>query len=213
MPAVRRSDAALPRSSPPASTPPTTAHPCASLWNPRSPKATPCVGAEPRDGAPKAFRIALDQAPCHKALCTQSQDCVANSDPSAPIGGSTVVRQMRKAVRTAFPAPITACAPSITQQTIAQQKTPSMEDGVFRLVSLALGPVQATSLRLIGAQIRLFVRYSSTVRTVRKITPVRPACLRAIIFGSAAHIRKADTSSDWLSMVLICPSSNSTSSP
>lgn len=53
---------------------------------------------------------------------------------------------------------------------------------------------QPTFLPLIGAQIRLLVRYSRTDRIVRNRTPTKPACLRAIILGSAAHIRKADTS-------------------
>ena len=63
-----------------------------------------------------------------------------------------------------------------------------------------------TCLPLCGAQIFLLVNQSSTVKSRRKRTPVSPAALRAIIEGSAAHIRKADTSSDICSTLATVPS-------
>lgn len=61
---------------------------------------------------------------------------------------------------------------------------------------------QVVFLPLIPAQIRLFVRYSRTDRMVRNSTPTKPACWRAIILGSAAHIRNAATSWDMWCTVL-----------
>jgi homoprotocatechuate degradation regulator HpaR len=47
-----------------------------------------------------------------------------------------------------------------------------------------------------GAHRRLLVRYSSDVSSTKNSTATKPACLRAIIFGSAAHIKNAATSCD-----------------
>lgn len=64
-----------------------------------------------------------------------------------------------------------------------QERVPLLGSGCQR-------PSPGTSLRcLSGHHRRLLVRYSSTDSTIRNSTETSPACLRSIIFGSAAHIR------------------------
>lgn len=97
-----------------------------------------------------------------------------------------------------------------------QGKAPGLEKGLGEIAACGTGdPGQEKSPRsgapgasvscggdqtvfflcLIGFQIRLLVRYSSTESRMRKVTATKPTCFRAINLGSAAHMRKAATSS------------------